>query len=797
LYTDFLVNISFFLTSKDKVKLLRLALTLADPGTVEYARVLFELLPFLSVDDKRRYGDETLKSSIPSLLDLVVLSSCFDYLPREDVTRRIKSYIESLQGELLATDSCENRSRGFTSFILQNGLALTIEFENDPVSVTASIARQKELLDDALKRLGKSRLWSGRIKLAQAWILYWRALRTPPQKMLELFGQSSKGAIAALKVAQKLHDYQSLFSGFRLLFIISYRVFLFSDSRRRKMNVDRRRMRKYARLSIEFAEAMLDPVKSASAYSNLGVMLWGQAELHSDPRKRRRLLEEAREQFLKAVLTVRSVNAELAQLPLFNAGLVLCSLSELESDVVKYNELLEGALKEMEDIIKSSSDSTAPRIRVSAITTKLLCMDELARINPVNVTHEDLKVLDHIDEELEELRSRTCESYLFAYAYQNLSLYCLRLLRAGGKDQKQLLDKAEKSALKAYEISEEISFNEVIGGSLYNIAAIQLIRAILDRDVKLLTKAGQTVKRSCEVLQRIGDLRFLVAQSFGIEVQVMKYGYTGDPRELDRAIALSRKSVSDFISQKYPQLAGEELFRLATLYMLAGADKKAENSLIEAAKQFRESGEENPRFRKDAQDFSMTCNAMHKLVQAQMAFKAGKQSKARRLAEEAEKEMTRAKARWREIWLIRGFKELIAGNLREAKASLTRIIKESLEVLEDKNPTSTGYTARRLMDFIDQERGERKVLPPTSIDLPLKSEAILAALRIENLNKQISSVPAASSHMGARELNIEDIREIIKETWEDRERKRKKNERKMSRATEPRSSSSVPRKSYS
>ncbi len=762
LYTDFLVNIGFLLTSKDRIKLLRLALCLADQATVGYARVLFELLPFLSVDDKRRYGDEALRRSVPSLSDFVVMSSCFDYLPKEDVTKRVKSYIDPLQRALLPIDSYENRSRGFASFILQCGLASTIECENDSVLVIANFAKQEALLDDALKGLGKSRLWSARIRLAHAWILYSRAIRTAPQRMLELFRQSSKEVIAAIKVGQKLRDYESLFSGFRLLFLISYRVFLISDSKRSKMSVNRKQMRKYAQISIEFAEAMLDPVKLASAYSNLGVTLWGEAELHSDPNKRRWLLEEAREQFLKAVLTVRSVNAELAQLPLYNAGLVLCSLSELEPDVVKYNELLEGALKEMEDVVRSSSDLTAPRIRVSAITMKLLCMDELARINPVNVTHEVLAELDHIDKELEELRSRTYESHLFAYAYQNLSLYCLRLLRVGGKDQKQLLDKAEKSAVKACEIAQKVSFNEIIGGSLYNIATVQMIRAILDHDVKLLMEADRTVKRSCEALQRIGDLRFLVAQSFGIEVQVMKYGYTGEQKELNRAIALSRKSVSDFISHKYPQLAGEELFRLATLYMLLGAYAKAEHSLNEAAKLFRKSGEDNPRFRKEAQDFSMTCSAMHKLVQAQMAFKAGKQWKAGRLAEEAEKEMVRAKARWREIWLIRGFKQLIAGNLREAKANLARIIKESLEVLEDNNPTSTGYAARKLMDFINQEGRKSKALPPTSIDLPLKSEAILAALRIENLTKQVSSVPATSSHTGARELNIEDIREIIK-----------------------------------
>jgi hypothetical protein len=535
-------------------------------------------------------------------------------------------------------------------------------------------------------------------------------------------------------------------------------------------------MRRYAQLSIEYAEAISDPVKLASAYSNLGTTLWGQAELHSNLAKRRCLLEEAREWFLKAVLTVRSVNAELALLPLFNAGSVLHFLSELEPNLLRYNELLEGALKEMDDVIKSSGELTAPRIRVSAISMKLLCMDELARINPVNVTHEVLTELDRVGKELEELRLGTYDSYLFAYAYENLSLYCLRLLRASRIDQKQLLDKAEESALKAYKIGEETSFNEIIGGSLYNIAAIQMIRAILEHDAELLAEADRSVKRSCEVLQSIGDLRFLVVQSFGIEVHVMKYGFAGDHRELNRAIALSRMSVSDFISHKYPQQAGEESFRLATLYMLVGADRKAEHSLNEAAKLFRKSGEENPRFRKEAQDFSMTCSAMRKLVQAQIAFKAGKRLKARRLTEEAEKEMIKAKARWREIWLIRGFKELIAGNLGEAKASLTRIIKESLEALEDNNPTSTGYTARKLMDFINQEGAKTKALPPTSMDLPLKSEAILAALRMENLNRQISSAPAASSHMGARELDIEDIREIIKRLARIEDRSKEKNE---------------------
>jgi hypothetical protein len=454
---------------------------------------------------------------------------------------------------------------------------------------------------------------------------------------------------------------------------------------------------------------------------------------------------------------------------------MLIYLSALEeNNVVKYNELLENALREMDDVIRSSSDSTPPRIRISAITSKLRCMEELARINPVNVSGEVLAELDHVGRELEELRSRTYDSYLFTYAYENLSLYCLRLLRSGGREQKQLLDKAEKNAFKAYAIAEEVSVYEMLGAALYNIATTQMIRAILDRDVKLLTEAGRTAKRSAEVLDRIGDLRFLVAQSFGIEIEVTKYGYTGDYRDLDKAIASSRKAVSDYVAHKYPQMAGEESFRLATLNMLRGADRKAEHALNEAAKLFRKSGKDNPRFRKESQDFSIMCIATHKLVQAEIAFKAGKKSRATRLVEEAEKEMIKAKARWREVWLIRGFKELIAGNLQEARINLARIIKESLDVLEDKNPTSTGYSAKKLVDYINLEPAKRKALPPTAIEMPLRSEAILAALRLEKLSKEISSSPTAGAYMEARELNIEDIRDIINRLTAKEEKKSNK-----------------------
>jgi hypothetical protein len=314
----------------------------------------------------------------------------------------------------------------------------------------------------------------------------------------------------------------------------------------------------------------------------------------------------------------------------------------------------------------------------------------------------------------------------------------------------------------------------MLGAALYNIATTQMIRAILDRDVKLLTEAGRTAKRSAEVLDRIGDLRFLVAQSFGIEIEVTKYGYTGDYRDLDKAIASSRKAVSDYVAHKYPQMAGEESFRLATLNMLRGADRKAEHALNEAAKLFRKSGKDNPRFRKESQDFSIMCIATHKLVQAEIAFKAGKKSRATRLVEEAEKEMIKAKARWREVWLIRGFKELIAGNLQEARINLARIIKESLDVLEDKNPTSTGYSAKKLVDYINLEPAKRKALPPTAIEMPLRSEAILAALRLEKLSKEISSSPTAGAYMEARELNIEDIRDIINRLTAKEEKKSNK-----------------------
>jgi hypothetical protein len=407
LYADFLAGISFLLPSKDRVKLLRLALDLAEPGTAEDARILFELVPFLSVDDKLRYGSEALNRTVPSLRDLVVMLSCFDYLPREDTVKKIKSSIDPLERVILRSDSDKNAIRGFASFVLQECLALIVECESDSVLVTALIAKQEELLRDAMIFLEKSLLWSSRVKLAQAWILYSRAIRISRQRMPELFRQSVREAITALRVPERLCDYKSLFSGYRLLFLISYRTFLASDLKTRENNSISRRMRKYSELSSKFAEAIVDPVKLASAESNIGATCWAQAQLHSDPSRKRRLLEEARQKYLNAVLAVKGVSKELTLLPLFNAGSVLISLSALEQNVVKYSELLETALGEIDDVIKSSSDTTAPRIRVSAIAAKLLCMDELARITPPNVTNEVLRELDRISGELERLRSRT------------------------------------------------------------------------------------------------------------------------------------------------------------------------------------------------------------------------------------------------------------------------------------------------------------------------------------------------------------------------------------------------------
>lgn len=775
LYADFLAGIGFLLAKKDRVKLLRLSLSLVEPGTVDHARILFELLPFLSVEDKIRFGKEALDKTAPHLSDLVVMMSCLDYLPREETIRKMKSCVQSLEHEILDGDSDETLIKGFASFALQQCLALTIEHESDSVSTIANITRQEEFLGQALKFLEKSVLWSSRIKLAEAWNLYSRATITRRHRMLELFSQSNGKAVAALRVLKELNDYESLFSGCRLLFLINYRVFLASDPKARETGLFYRRMKKYSELSSKYAEAIVDPVKIASANSNIGVTLWGQAQISPNLGKRRRLLEEARGKYLNAVLAVRRVNGELALLPLFNAGNILIFLSALQQNVVKYSESLESALKEFNDVIRSSSDSTEPRIRVSAIAGKLLCMGELARINPVSLTNEALTELNRLGRELDELRSRSYGSYLFAYAYENLSLYCLRLLRVGGKEQKELLDKAEENALKVYEIAQKIPLRDMIGAGLYNIATTQMLRAVMTHDVRLLTEAGHTAKRSMEVLKKIGGFKFLVPESFGIEVQVTRYGYTGDRRDLDKAIDLSRKAVPDYAAHKYLQMAGEESFRLATLYMLRGADREAEHMLNEAAGLFRRSGKEDPRFSKKSRDFSITCIATRKLVQAQMAFKAGKKLGAIRLVEEAEREMTSAKARWREVWLIRGFKELIAGNLQEARTNLSRIIRESLNVLEDENPTSTGYTARRLVEFMNQGYAKKRALPPAAIDMPLKSEAILAALRLEKLSRQISTASAEGVYMETKELDIEEIRNIIKRLAETENKEEKNN----------------------
>jgi tetratricopeptide (TPR) repeat protein len=771
---DFFAGIGFLLAKTDRVRFLRLSLGLAEPGTADHARILFELLPFLSVDDKIRYGKKALDSADQCLSDLVILVCCIDYLPREDTIEKLKSCVKSLEHAIFLGDF-DGTSEGFASFVLQQALASTMEYEIDSVSAIANIVRQEEFLCDALKFLEKSALWSSRIKLAQAWILYSQAIRTSRHRMLELFRQSNRKVVAALKVLQGLNDYESLYSGCRLQFLMNYRVFLSSDLKARETGLFYRRMKKYSELSGKYAEAITDPVKLASANSNIGVTLWGQAQVISNLGKRRRLLEDAREKYLKAVLAFKQVdNDELAQKALFNAGNVLIFLSTLEQNVVKHSELLESALNEFDGVIRSSSVSNSPRIRVSAIAGKLLCMEELARINPVNVTNEVMMELDRLGRELDELRPRSYDSYLFACAYEDLSLYCLRLVRVRGKEQKELLDKAEESASKGLEIAEKVPLYDMIGTGLYSIATTQMIRAVMTHNVRLLTEAGRTAKKAAEVLERVGGIRFLIPESIGIEVQVVKYGYTGDQGDLDKAIDLSRKAVPEYTAHKYSQIAGEESFRLATLYMLRGADRKAEQALNEATRLFRRSGREDPRFSKESKGYSITCTATRRLVQAQMAFKAGKKTRAIKLVEEAEREMISAKARWREVWLIRGFKELIRGNLQEARTNLSRIIKESLDFLEETNPTSTGYTARRLVEFMNQRNGKRQALPPTAIDLPLKSEAILAALRLETLSKQISTASAAGAYVEARELDMEGIRDIIKRMMETENRGEKK-----------------------
>jgi tetratricopeptide (TPR) repeat protein len=224
------------------------------------------------------------------------------------------------------------------------------------------------------------------------------------------------------------------------------------------------------------------------------------------------------------------------------------------------------------------------------------------------------------------------------------------------------------------------------------------------------------------------------------------------------------------------QFAGEELFKLATVHMLFQDNRKAENALDEAAQLFKKSGEIEPAFKRESVKYVSTCKATKKLVQAQIVFNTGNKVKAMRLVEQAEKEMVQANARWREVWLIRGFRELILGNLEEAKNNLVRVVKESLDVVDDKNPTSTGHTAKKLVSLIDEEGKTKKRLPPAAIDLPLRSESIVAADRLDRFSKKLSSVTSLEASE-EKKVNVDEIREMVKKIMGIEDRKEMKKER--------------------
>jgi hypothetical protein len=763
LYTSFLLGIAPLLKGKNRVKLLRLALRLSDAGSLEYSRILYELCPYLSVDEKRAYGTEVMKKgNSTSLSNLVTLTSCFEYLRKDEAAKIIRTYIEMLGERSSSVDSdAATFLEGFKSYSLQQALATVVDHEIDSVSTVANIARQEELLDKARVSLKGSPLWSARIKLADAWLSYSRALLSSTGTRSELLDGARKEALTALKSIQKVDDHLSSYSGHRLLFIIGYRKFLALNPKEKKTNNLLRQMRRDAELSVRAAENLVDPAKLAGAYTNAGIALRHQAERERDLMQRRRTLFAARELHLKAVSTARSVNDELVPLHLYNAGADLIALSRNEPDIARLTEIHETVLKEMDEVIKLSNSSTEPGIRASALSVKLNCMDELSAMNPVTITKEVLAELDQLSNELDELQSQTRDKRIFAHSFMYLSLHCLRLLRASGANQKELIQKAETNALKAYEIAKQTENYSIMGLILYNTAGILTVKGIVNHDLSTLEDAIDAVGKSCRILAEIGDLGLPLCQSLATEIHIVKYGYTGRKKELNDAIASSSNSISYWISKEYFQLAAEESFRLATVYMLIDEDKKAEAVLNEAAKLFRRSGKRDPKFKKVYDNFSATCKATSKLVRAQIAYRAGQQSTAKHLVGQAEQEMIRANARWREVWLIRGFKELVSGNLVEAKRNLARVIEGSLDVLEDQNPTTTGHTAKKLVSFIEQDR-DRKKFPPTVIDLPLRGDLVLAALKLDRISQQLSSVPSLARYSEQQELSVEEIRDLIK-----------------------------------
>jgi hypothetical protein len=758
---DFLLGIAQLLKGIDRVKLLKLALRLSEAGSTDSARAIYELCPYLSVDEKRALlAEVTADNSLGALYGLSALTGCYDYLAKDQRTKRMRTYTETLWRQLSASSDATSNCGGFAPYLIQQGLATLVEGEHDDISALADMTQQRELLGLAESQYNGSQIWLARIRLARAWLSYSNALRAST-KRLELFEEARREIPAALRLLSKLGDYISIFLGSRLLFLIDYRRYVELGAKDGGTINLLRKMERSAAESIGALRNLIDPARIAGAYTNAGIALRLQAEVEPNPRRRGRLLLAAREIHLRATSIARLVSDDLVPLHLYNAGADLYVMTRTEPDMVKINDMLETISKEMEEVVRLSSTSADPGVHTSALFLRLHCVDELSRMNPVTVTNEVQAELERFGRELEELQSKSTEGRLIAYAYMNLSFHCLRLARAGGTGQTELIQSAEKYALRAYEIAVKTEQYYLVGLVFFHVASILMVKGILNHDVPTLEEANKAIEKSLEVLTEIGDAAPLRSQSLAIEIHVVKYGYTGDKKELTEAESYSRRLVRGFALQKYYQLAAEESYRLATIYLLTKSDKKAEKALNEASTLFRKAGKSDPRSKKIYGNFSATCSATNKLVQSQVAYRKGHVLTAKRLVEEAEREMVRANARWREIWLIRGFKELLSGNLEGAKTNLTRVIKNSRDVVEDYNPTTTGYTAKKLVNFIEEEK-DIKGIPPTVIDLPLKSDVVITALKLDRITRELTSVPSYAAYSGQQDLSIEEIRELIK-----------------------------------
>nr|MDO8133589.1 hypothetical protein [Candidatus Njordarchaeum guaymaensis] len=778
MYTDFLVGIGYLLKHEDRIKLLRLALTLVDNGSIDFARVFYELSPFLTVDEKRKYGEEALRSDSCFLHDLLILSNCFYYLPRDDATKIIRSCIESLRQALPQADSSGKLLQGFTMFVVQRGLDSIVEYERDSVSAIANITEQDELLSDAVKCFEGSPIWLNRARLAQARVIYLRALGTSVARRSELLGEARKKTLSTIRFLDKVNDYDALFSGFRLRFLIDFRRLLMLSPKDRGAGNLLRQVRRHAEMLSKAAEVFGDPAKLAGSYTNTAIAMKLQAQHEPKITQRRRLYESAREMHLKAASIVRGVGEELP-LHLYNAGSTLVELSLFEPNVVKLNELLEKASTEMDEVITLSSSPSQATVRFFAIVVKLVCMQELADISPVTLTRDVVVELESLSKGLEELEPRVHDPQVFPFGYLNLSRYYLKLLRVTSRDQEELIEKAEQNAFKAYQAAEALPNRESIRQMLPNLAEVLMVKGVLSHNLKTLEQASSVTDRARELLAGTKDPELLRTHSVAAEIHLVKYGYTGDRKELNKAIDRLNESAIVYVNNRYLQFAGEELFKLATVYMLIEDDRKARNALNKAAQLFKKSSETETAFKRESLKFSMICNATKKLLQAQIAFKTGDKASAKRIIERAEKEMVQAKARWREVWLIRGFKELILGNLEEARNNLVRVIKESLDVVEDKNPTSTGYTAKKLVSFMEGgSRVERRGLPPAAIDLPLRTGAMVAADKLNRLSKELSSVTSVGTRGGEERVNVEEIREMVRTLMGTKSGQEKKKDKK-------------------